>query len=721
MDRILSKSVLPVCLILAFVSPAYPYSGGSGTSDDPWQIATLADLQAMAAAPADWDKDFILTADLDLSSLSLSAALIAPDTDPDTSDFQGTPFTGGFDGNFRTLSNLTIVDSIGVDCLGLFGQIRAGGQVRNLILENASITTYGYQRVNIGLLAGYAINAEISQCGVGGSIEVIGDDYNFTGNIGGLIGLLYSSTITQSYSSANILGGFIGVGGLVGVSDNSALSDCYASGSVKGENFVGGLIGWISYGIVIDKCYSVGPVFCDSGGGLIAQSDAITPVTNSFWDVTTSNQLTSAGGIGLYTWNLMDQVVFENAGWDFSDASIDGTPAVWKMNPDSYPLLIWQKTSQGKYSGGSGTSEDPWQIATVADLQAMAATAADWDKYFILTADLDLSSLSLSSALIAPDTANDNDHQGFDGIPFTGSFDGNFHTIANFTINDTTGADFLGLFGKIDSGGWVSNLILQNASITESGYESESIGLLAGMVNAAGITRCDVSGSIQIIGDNDYNFCWIIGGLVGNLVNGNINQSYSSAGVLGGLSGLGGLVGSLTNSTLSDSYASGPVIGNFNVGGLVGIINSGIFVDKCYSIGWVKCATGGGLVGNSDGTPVTHSFWDIGASGQVTSAGGGGKSTGEMMQPSIFVNAGWNFASVWRIREGFGYPQLVWQYLIPGDIAGSPAVDLADLVALADAWAQTDCSAGCPADLNGDGKVDLEDFAILAAHWLSQP
>jgi len=655
MDRIIFKSVLPVCLILAFVAPAYPYSGGSGTSDDPWQIATLADLQAMAAAPADWDKDFILTADLDLSSLSLSAALIAPDTDPDTSDFQGTPFTGGFDGNFRTLSNLTIVDSTGADCLGLFGQIRAGGQVRNLILENASITTYGYQRVNIGLLAGYAINAEISQCGVVGNIEVIGDDYNFTGNIGGLIGLLYSSTITQSYSSANVLGGFIGVGGLVGVSGNSTLSDCYASGSVKGENYVGGLIGTIFQGIVIDRCYSVGPVFCDSGGGLIAQSDALTPVTNSFWDVLTSNQWTSAGGTGLYTGDMQNRWVYENAGWDFADETIDGTPAVWKMNPDSYPLLAWQKTSQGKYSGGTGTEADPWQIATLDDLKVMAATATDWDKYFILTADLDLSGLSLSTALIAPDT--DPATPDFQGIPFIGSFDGNFHVLSNLVIADSTGADFLGLFGQIGFNGQVRNLILTNATVLGPGYQYEDIGLLTGSSIGGIIIACSVSGEISLNGIADNTR---VGGLVGWQQFGMVIQCCSMASVSGGYSVSGGLVGLLEYGSIFDSYASGPTTGHFNIGGLVGRNSSGT-IDRCYSVGPVNCTTGGGLVGSALSGTTTNSFWDVWKSLQATSAGGTGLISWEMFNRQTFENAGWNFRGtppVWIIRDGQDYPKL---------------------------------------------------------------
>ena len=47
--------------------------------------------------------------------------------------------------------------------------------------------------------------------------------------------------------------------------------------------------------------------------------------------------------------------------------------------------------SQAQYSGGSGTAEDPYQIATAADLIAPGETPDDYDKHLVLTADIDMS------------------------------------------------------------------------------------------------------------------------------------------------------------------------------------------------------------------------------------------------------------------------------------------------------------------------------------------
>ena len=64
---------------------------------------------------------------------------------------------------------------------------------------------------------------------------------------------------------------------------------------------------------------------------------------------------------------------------------------------------------QAKYSGGSGTAKDPYQIATTAHLIALGETPADYGKHFVMTADIDLDPnlpgrKVFDKAVIAPDT-----------------------------------------------------------------------------------------------------------------------------------------------------------------------------------------------------------------------------------------------------------------------------------------------------------------------------
>ena len=94
---------------------------------------------------------------------------------------------------------------------------------------------------------------------------------------------------------------------------------------------------------------------------------------------------------------------------------------------------------QAQYSGGTGEPNDPYQIATAADLIALGEEPNDYDKHFILTADIDLdpnlpARKIFDRAVIAPSWA----------APFTGVFDGNGHVVLNLTI---AGEDYIGLFG----------------------------------------------------------------------------------------------------------------------------------------------------------------------------------------------------------------------------------------------------------------------------------
>src|SRR4030042_2425791 len=96
---------------------------------------------------------------------------------------------------------------------------------------------------------------------------------------------------------------------------------------------------------------------------------------------------------------------FLDAGWDFVGETANGSEDIWKIAEGlGYPRLSWEK-----YSGGTGGPNDPYQIATAADLIALGETPEDYDKHFVLTADIDLDPnlpgrKVFDCAVIAPDT-----------------------------------------------------------------------------------------------------------------------------------------------------------------------------------------------------------------------------------------------------------------------------------------------------------------------------
>ena len=134
---------LGVVFLSCFVSTdLYAYSGGAGSADDPYQIGSKQDLLDLAANTADYASNFVMTANIDLAGTNFTGTLIGEDIDHVTASFQGTPFTGVFDGGGHTISNLTINTGADRDYIGLFGRISgADAGVRNVSLVNADIDT----------------------------------------------------------------------------------------------------------------------------------------------------------------------------------------------------------------------------------------------------------------------------------------------------------------------------------------------------------------------------------------------------------------------------------------------------------------------------------------------------------------------------------------------------------------------------------------------------
>ncbi len=208
------------------------------------------------------------------------------------------------------------------------------------------------------------------------------------------------------------------------------------------------------------------------------------------------------------------------------------------------------------------------------------------------------------------------------------------------------------------------------------------LGGLVG-VNLGTVTGCHSSGTVTGNGDE-------IGGLVGHNTLGTVIQCYS-AGTVSGIGvgdRVGGLAGMNYEGQVTQCYSLGTVTGQTKVGGLLGQ-NQGT-VTQCYSAAIVDAAAerAGGLVGSwsisSPYDPAADSFWDtetFGRVGRVGSAGGTGKTTAEMQEINMYLDAGWDFVGetangtddIWWILEGQDYPHLWWELL--GDDAAVLVID----------------------------------------------
>jgi len=136
-----SKSllVLAVAVLLGASASGGTYSGGDGSAENPYWISTAADLNEIGTNSEDWGSYFILTNDIDLSAYTGTAFnIIAPDTDNEQPLFQGTPFTGTFDGNGHIVSNFTYT-STGTDYIALFGYVASPGEIKNLGMVDVNV------------------------------------------------------------------------------------------------------------------------------------------------------------------------------------------------------------------------------------------------------------------------------------------------------------------------------------------------------------------------------------------------------------------------------------------------------------------------------------------------------------------------------------------------------------------------------------------------------
>jgi hypothetical protein len=311
----------------------------------------------------------------------------------------------------------------------------------------------------------------------------------------------------------------------------------------------------------------------------------------------------------------------------------------------------------GPFSGGSGTAEDPYQIA---DWYRLDDVRNYLSSHFILINDLDSDSIGYTE-LASTAAHNGTGWQPIAGnSTFTGSFDGQGYDICDLFIHRPD-ESAVGLFGILGDAGTIDNVDV-NGNVTGQG----DVGLLVGK-NEGTVSTAYATG--RVIGTLN------VGGLVGWNKNGTVSSSYAAGRVIG-TSNVGGLLGKNGASkdysgTVSNSYATGRVIADDIIGGLVGRNDRTGSISDSYSTGSVTGSTNiGGLIGKNQGA-VTSSFWDTETSGQISSDGGTGKTTAEMKDFDTFDGV-WDITTVddsgtrntdyiWNIVDDSTYPFLSWQ------------------------------------------------------------
>ena len=203
---------------------AYTTWLGAGTQDDPYIIATKADLKLLASKVNAGNPYsaiyFKMTGDIDLAG---------------TSSDQWTPigtdankFSGEFDGDGHSVNGL-YVDASTSDYQGLFGNNYVAA------VSNLSVSGSVVGKSNVGGICGYSNGGSFKGCTFSGSVS--GTEY-----LGGIVG--YSaSAMTDCSNQASITASSAYSGGICGYASDNVFTSCSNSGGVSGTQYIGGIVG----------------------------------------------------------------------------------------------------------------------------------------------------------------------------------------------------------------------------------------------------------------------------------------------------------------------------------------------------------------------------------------------------------------------------------------------------------------------------------------------
>ena len=307
---------------------------------------------------------------------------------------------------------------------------------------------------------------------------------------------------------------------------------------------------------------------------------------------------------------------------------------------DAQNINVWDGSTAAAFAGGTGTAEDPYQIANGAQLAYLASSVNNGETYeeknFVLTANIDLNGLpwtpianSFSDALLG----------GSNYRIFAGNFDGNGYTISNVSIGSETTpfeSDVFGLFGATE--GKISNLNLDTVSIhgiAKIASIGAVVGFAGGLVGYSGgsIENCHVTGLTMDMSapSNVYAAAYWVGGLVGALDGTQLINECSVSGSItekAGKGSIGGLIGELGKAAKITYSRSNVTVnvkadsrGGADVGGFIGKGNgktdAETVIRNCYATGNV---TGGAYTGGFAGGLWGLNIKNCYASGNVSQA-----------------------------------------------------------------------------------------------------
>jgi hypothetical protein len=239
----------------------------------------------------------------------------------------------------------------------------------------------------------------------------------------------------------------------------------------------------------------------------------------------------------------------------------------WERSSSPYAYVLVKRAYVAP-DAGSGTKNDPYNLYTAADMLKMSELLVPGTKvYFRMKADIDMDGIDWVPLNFASPYENLID------------FDGNGHTISNFT---STFANYPSFFGVLY--GSCHDVTFTNAVIESAvGGATGIIASYCGTTNMPGEAhRVHVQGRVTSPGGNKNG----TGGLFGRIWGANITACSADVEIESGEDYVGGIFGYDTGaSTVSDCWTKGHVKAGSKVGGIGGgFIKAESEMYNCFSL-----------------------------------------------------------------------------------------------------------------------------------------
>ena len=269
----------------------------------------------------------------------------------------------------------------------------------------------------------------------------------------------------------------------------------------------------------------------------------------------------------------------------------------------------WTDFTATDFAGGSGTKDDPYQIATAGQLAKLASEVnsgvpeqTHLGEYFKLTAPIDLS----GKRWIPIGYGNASSKA------FSGYFDGNNQVITGLYVdergNNNVCAGLFGVVVAVSDETVLKNFCIKNATIyagnsTDANASPDiyGAGVLVGSLTTMGGSRATFVGVENCQGTGQVDSKMYAGGLIGDASRAHVSDCSADVTVTGRCIS-GGFIGNVFQGSYKNCTAKGSVSGGWSTGGFAGCVfesDASVEIEHCASYGNVEANNWntGGFVG----------------------------------------------------------------------------------------------------------------------------